>query len=108
MNTYLSFFFHSGTYYDKPGQLTDQRLLLLSQLITEQEELRALALFGLNIPDHEVAKHFVDNRGSINTAAYNLLRDWRRTQRDEREAFDNMKAALEAVNMGYYVGKALV
>ena len=52
---------------------------------------------------HEVEKHFENHPHDINTAAHNILSEWRKTQRTEAAVFANLRDALERVNMAALV-----
>ena len=87
---------------------TDPMLLQLSECISEPEELRVLVILGLNIKEHILRRHLANNRHDITSAAFGLLKDWRRTQTNARVAYNNLREALLKANMSYYITLALV
>ena len=87
-------------------ELTDSRLLKLSQLLTDEVDLGFLAA-QLGISDHVSRKHVVNRRADITEAAYDLLQIWRNRQSNTREAYKRLTEALEEAGQAYYIHAAL-
>ena len=98
----LNFYFYS----DERG-LTNSRILELSKAITKKEQLRVLALRGLGLEYHRVEAHFCNYPTDVVSAAYLMLREWRDTRFDRREAFKELCEALEKTNMRLLIGYIL-
>ena len=79
-------------------RLTDDKLLQLSRVLST-DQMRILAIKGLEMEGSIVEKHFEDNPRDIRTAAYKLLIEWRNSKKDKKTAYIKMCDALEKVNM---------
>ena len=73
--------------------LTDAHLVTLSNMVTEHQTLRNLAVVGLEMNRVTVDSRLNENR--INDAAYEVLSEWRKTQANGTEAYSNMCKALK-------------
>ena len=80
---------------DKSPELADIHLLKLSTRIVRVDQLRRLAVVGLNIPVYRVDTHIKNNLQDLQEAAYALLREWRNTQINSSIAFQNLFQALK-------------
>ena len=82
---------------DQEG-LTDVKILRLSGQFTKQQDLRDVAIKGLNISSKTVETHINSNQSRMNDAAYSLFQEWRDTQSSPKTAYTRMREALERVN----------
>ena len=92
--------FLSFLFADWSPELTDNHIVKLSTAITEIMELRKLAIMGLSLHASRVEIH-IANRSDLQTATYDLLQEWRKTQRSPRIAFQNVYEALKRSEMNY-------
>ena len=83
-------------------------ILKLSQKITCTNDLRSLATFGLEIEDPTVNKN-LHNEKDINEAAYQVLREWRTSQDNDKVVYKNLCEALrdKDVNMKAHIQNVL-
>ena len=58
---------------DPKPEITDERLLDQSKFISNESDLRKIAITGLNMTEDMLK----DERGIINDADYAILREWR-------------------------------
>ena len=58
-------------------------------------DLHQVAIKGLQIPITHVDRHIKGYPSNINTAAFNLLREWRETQPDRNVAHSKITQALD-------------
>ena len=72
----------------------DAHLSLFTKRITNESDLCNVAIDGLGIDADNVKAHTNDNSKSINTAAYNVFKDWLSTCRDEESAREKIKNGL--------------
>ena len=85
-------------FQDSSEELTDTRLVKLSNTIATESELRMLGTQGLNVGLHEIDKQITNNR-NISSAAYHVLYNWRKTQEDNTVAYKNLCDALKSANL---------
>ena len=81
----------------------DSKLLRLSQRLNTSDAIRRLAINGLRMEQHTVQTHLQNHHQDINTAAYNIISEWRNSQSDDTAAFVNLGEALERVNMAAFI-----
>ena len=74
-------------------ELTDDKLLSLSQEITGHGQLRCLAIHGLKIKSN-VVESCLANATEISEAAYQVMLRWIKNEPDRKVAYDNMCRAL--------------
>ena len=86
----------------------DAMIWKLSQKITRTDELRSLAIYGLKIEDPTINKN-LHNEKDISEAAYQVLRQWRTSQTNDKVAYMNLCEALkdEDVNMEGHIQNVL-
>ena len=80
------------------GSLTDEHVLELSKRITGEEELLALGVNVLKLPDF-VIKTVLYNKKEIQSATHEILSTWLKEQRNPREAYINLQTGLETAEM---------
>ena len=89
------------------GQQLDSNLLWLIALrITNETQLRTLAVQGLHLENH-VIDSTVNAEKRTNLAARFLLKKWRDAERNSRVAFRNLYDIFERVNMSLIMSEAL-
>ena len=88
--------------------MDNEKLLTLSEMLTEMPQPRALALRGLKMEVHEFNRHFANNPKDISSAVFGMLRTWRTSQPDEVVAYTKMCQALKDTKMESLITKALV
>ena len=76
-------------------RLTDSKLLELSGQFVSVQDLREVAIKGLDISANRVERHLKGYPSNISTAAFNLMREWRDTQPDGSAAHSKITQALE-------------
>ena len=74
-------------------ELTDQKLLSLSEVLTDSGQLRRLAIQGLQINRNRVESCLTNER-KISDATYEVFRDWINNEPDRKIAYDKMCRAL--------------
>ena len=84
---------------DKSPELTDIHVLKLSTKITSANELKNLTITGLNLDHSMVENHIINNPNDIQSAAYDLLNEWKKSQLSSRIAFQNLCEALKRSDM---------
>ena len=92
---------------DEP-KLTGEMMWKLSKQINSDGDLRTLAMEGLGLEDPTVNKN-LQNKRDINEAAYQVLREWRTSQENDRIAYQNLCEALkdEDVKMKAHIQNVL-
>ena len=90
-------------------ELTGAKLVKLSNKITKPSMLRTLATVGLQMKETTVDSQLVNHPNDINSAAYEVLKEWRNTQVDQTEAYTNICLALrhEDVDLESLINEAL-
>ena len=88
-------------------ELTDQMLLDLSQCISSNGELRALAINGLGLEGSKVQKHLENYPKDINTAAHKLLMEWLNGQKGRESAYKELSKGLKNSNLELYIAMVL-
>ena len=83
-------------------------IVKLSEKITCKFDLRKFATYGLDMEDPTVNKNF-QNEKDINEAAYQVLREWRTSQDNDKVAYKNLCEALKDkdVNMKAHIQNVL-
>ena len=74
-------------------ELSDQKLLSLSEEITDSGQLRCLAIHGLQVKPKTV-ESCLTNAKKISEAAYQVIRGWINNEPDRKVAYDKMCRAL--------------
>ena len=67
-------------------ELTYSHLLKLCQMVTDESDLRDLALH-LGIEQDKVHSHLMNNRPDVTSVAYDMLNDWYVKQHSKRVAY---------------------
>ena len=88
-------------------ELTDERLLRLSQKINCTEDLYILAIIGLCIKDETIDAHMRNKSDSITMATYSVLKGWRKSQPDHQVAYRKMCDGLKKAEMESYIYEVL-
>ena len=88
--------------------MTDIGLQKLSRMMTDTEELRFLAIYGLKMEQHLVTRHLQNHQNDITGAAYKILSQWRTSQTNDTTAYKNLQQALLDNNMKYFIENALL
>ena len=78
----------------------------LSKSITDEDQLRSLALVGLSLSATTVDA-CLTNEKKVGKAAYELLKEWLVSKTDMKEAYDEMCRALVKVGLKMYISKIL-
>ena len=88
-------------------KLTDERLVKLSNRITEKGKFRTLGIIGLGISNSTVKRHLQNT--DITEAAFEMLDEWRDSQDNEEVAYTNVCKALkhDEVAMEFLIGQVL-
>ena len=88
-------------------ELTDTRLVLLSNEITSPNKLRTLAMVGLNINGTIIDSALQNNRDDITEAAYKVLKQWRDSQSNKTTAYTQICQTLRDVKMDILITETL-
>ena len=72
----------------------DIALLELSKKFVFPSELREVSLRGLGVSADFVDRHIYDAQNNVSCAAYNLFREWSKSQSDTTIACNKMREAL--------------
>ena len=93
-------------YDDENGQshtfeLTDADLVLLSERITDKNELLSLGEVVLKLPHYEVRSAITNNPGSIQASAHDVLSVWVRQQTNRKTAYNELYDALINSQISY-------
>ena len=86
-------------------ELTDGHIERLSDHLVEEADLRKLAIHGLNMTVSDLSKCQKNNKG--NTAAFEVLRQWCRSQKNRIIAYDKLCDALKSAGMGLLISEVL-
>ena len=80
----------------------------LAWCMSNEGDLRALATPGLGVSEQIIDGH-IHNEKDIHIAALNVLKEWRKGQKNSKVAYTNLCEILrrEDVNMPYYICTAL-
>ena len=87
-------------------ELTAPMVLSLSESLGNKDDLRKLALNGLNMEPHVLQKHITDSRERYTEAAYNLLEDWLKQQVSRRVAYSLLCQAIKKVELNFLIDEA--
>ena len=87
-------------------ELTDYMLWNLAKEYTNRNDLRTLAL-KLGLKESQVTTSLTNNNNDINSAAYDLLRQWRASQDNNRIAYTNICKTLEDAEQKFLIWKVL-
>ena len=87
-------------------ELDGSQVLALSEVLVDQDDLRKLALNGLKVKPHVLRKHISNSREKYTEAAYNLLEDWLKQQKNRQVAYRKLIAALEDVELSQLIEEA--
>ena len=88
---------------DDQDILTDDKILELSKLFNNQQDLRDVAIGGLKIPSKTVEKHMHNNQFRMNEAAFCLFQEWLDNQTSPKIAFETMCQALESAKKASFI-----
>ena len=91
----------------KAPELTDGMLVNLSRQISKKGEIRGLAIIGLGMTSERVKIHLQYNAKDLETAAFDLLHEWRNSQEDAESAYEGLRKGLTECNLEYYISTAL-
>ena len=80
-------------------QLTDARIVFLSERIASEDELVKLGITGLKLEFPQIQRALTNHPKDIQSAVRDVLRTWLKKQRDTNEAWSLMIAALEKCEM---------
>ena len=86
-------------------ELTDVRLILLSEGINQPSKLRKLAVLGLKMGASVIDSALQNNKDDIDEAAYRVLMQWRVSQPDKWVAYKQICEALRRVRMDMLITK---
>ena len=86
-------------------ELTDGPIERLSGHFVQEADLRKLAIHGLKMTSSDLSKHQKNNKG--NTAAFEVLKQWCRSQANRQVAYDKLCKALQTVDMNLYINEVL-
>ena len=98
----MDHYFVKHTFYFYPfisDGLTSSKLFRLSGHITNAYDLRSLGIDGLRVEANKVDTLIHNHPNDISSAAYDLLRDWSKTQPNKIIALERMLEALQRVKM---------
>ena len=74
-------------------KLTHEHLYRVARRLTSKSDIRRLGL-KLGIADHRIDAIFHNKRDDITEAAYEILKEWRKSQEDAKVAFITLIKAL--------------
>ena len=94
---------------DSPAapELTDARLVLLSNEITSRSKLQTLATVSLNVDSSIVSTALRNNRDDITEAAHTVLTQWRDSQPNKSIAYKQICEALRRVKIKILITEML-
>ena len=84
-----------------PGILEDVHVLELAQKFTNMSDLRTLALIGLKLKGYSVDATLHDNDKAIQEAAYKVLQEWIKRQKNKQKAYTKLLAALRKAGFDF-------
>ena len=79
--------------------LTSQGLLSLPKRITNEVDLKELAINGLKMDEHVVDTNMTNERGDISSAAHKVLQHWRKSIEKDKVAYSILWEALGKVKL---------
>ena len=82
-------------------------LYCLSKCVTKGDELKNLAVMGLELELHAVSRHLNNRRDDITMAALDVLLEWRNSQENSTMAYIQLCKALRRARLNYLVGRVL-
>ena len=91
---------------DDIPELSDVKVLNLSEVITGPVELRTLAIRGLKKGEYQIQTH-LRNKSDIREAVHAVLKDWHKSQTNSKVAYLKLCHALKESKMQYYVNHIL-
>ena len=97
---------HTDSDRQSPEQ-TDQMIQGLSECISSNVELRALAINGLGLDAEKVQKHLENYPKAITAAAFDLLMEWRNSQNNRQSAYKELYKGLKNSNLELYIAMVL-
>ena len=77
------------------GVLKDRHVLVLSKKFTNVTVLRDVAVLGLRLEGHTIDATVYDNDKAIQEAAYKILQEWCKRQKNEHKAYTKLVKALK-------------
>ena len=78
-------------------------LLNLSKSLNNKEDLANLAILGLGIEENKVDTALQNHPGDINSAANQILKQWRNGYENTANAYSILCKALRKVKLDYYI-----
>ena len=82
-------------------------LVKLSQVINSKSELRVLAVNGLGMEINQVDPHLENNPKDIQSAVYDVLKEWRVEKYEAAEAYKALFQGLSKCNLGHHIKTVL-
>ena len=83
-------------------------LWTLAKVFTNRSDLRTVMLkLPKPLDESKIATSLTNNNNDINSAAYDLLRQWRASQDNERIAYTNICEALKDAEQNFLISKVL-
>ena len=89
---------HSLYYLSTEIELTAEMEYNLSQCITSESELRHFGVHGLNVKQHVIDSALRDSNGSVNEAAFLLIRAWSDSFTSKEQAYKELSVILWKIN----------
>ena len=83
-------------------KLTPAMVFNLSMKLTNKSDIRLLAMVGLQMQKHVIDKYLHDET-DITEAAYRILDEWSKNQRNSRKAYNRLCEALTECNMSGHI-----
>ena len=77
------------------GVLKDRHVLVLSKKFTNITVLRDVAVLGLKLEGHTIDATVYDNDKAIQEAAYKILQEWCKRQKNMKRAYRKLLSALK-------------
>ena len=84
-------------------ELTDAMLVNLADSVTTVSDVRKLAVRGLGMESDFVQIQMSNNLNNCNSAMFEVLRGWRKTQPDNHTAYINLHQALKSTEMNHHI-----
>ena len=79
----------------------------LSKRVTSESDLQNLATNGLKVPKYIIDEVLHDKRHTINEAALQVLKEWKKNNADPFQAYDALCDALTEVFMARLIYEVL-
>ena len=98
-------YYSNSVFTDTGNELEEEHLVDLSQWITSYEELFILGKFGLRLRDEKVSVILANNKMDIQSAVFDTLISWYKTQPTKHQAYVNLHAGLRECEMNMLASK---